>query len=57
MTTTICTDHANELILIDAVLDPQGSAVVSLGLINQDGSDTFPGRTLTPARQTSSPRA
>jgi hypothetical protein len=48
MPTTICTDHANELILIDDVLDPGGSAVVALGLINQDGSDTFPGRTLTP---------
>jgi hypothetical protein len=25
-----------------------GGAVVVLGLINQDGSDTFPGRTLAP---------
>ncbi len=48
MTITISTDHANELILVDDVLDPGGSAVVALGLINQDGSDTFPGRTLTP---------
>ncbi len=48
MTTTIYTDHANELILVDDVLDPGGSAVVALGLTNQDGSDTFPGRTLTP---------
>ncbi|MGO9754975.1 MAG: hypothetical protein ACLP22_26570 [Solirubrobacteraceae bacterium] len=48
MTTTIYTDHANELILVDEVLDPRGSAVVALGLINEDGSDTFPGRTLTP---------
>jgi hypothetical protein len=46
--TTIHTDHANELILVDDVLDPRGSAVVALGLLNQDGSDTFPGRTLTP---------
>jgi hypothetical protein len=30
------------------VLDPAGTAVVALGLVNQDGSDTFPGRTLTP---------
>ena len=48
MSTTICTEHANELILVDDVLDPAGSAVVALGLVNQDGSDTFPGRTLTP---------
>jgi hypothetical protein len=48
MTTTIFTDHANELILVDDVLDPRGIAVVALGLTNQDGSDTFPGRTLTP---------
>ncbi len=48
MTTTISTDHANELILIDDVLDPGGSAVVALGLSTQDGSDTFPGRTLSP---------
>ncbi len=48
MTITISTDHANERILIDDVLDPGGRAVVALGLINQDGSDTFPGRTLTP---------
>jgi hypothetical protein len=48
MTTSICTKHANELIMVDDVLDPQGIAVVSLGLINQDGSNTFPGRTLTP---------
>ena len=48
MSTTICTEHANELILVEDVLDPAGSAVVALGLVNQDGSDTFPGRTLTP---------
>jgi hypothetical protein len=48
MSTTICTEHANELVLVDDVLDAGGSAVVALGLINQDGSDTFPGRTLTP---------
>ena len=48
MSTTICTEHANELVVVDDVLDPGGSAVVVLGLINQDGSDTFPGRTLTP---------
>lgn len=48
MSTTICTEHANELILVEDVLDPAGSAVVAFGLINQDGSDTFPGRTLTP---------
>ncbi|MGO9903590.1 MAG: hypothetical protein ACLP0J_28865 [Solirubrobacteraceae bacterium] len=46
--TTIYTDHANELILVDDVLDPRGDAAVALGLLNQDGSDTFPGRTLTP---------
>ncbi len=33
--------------MIDDVLDPGGSAVVALGLSNQDDSDTFPGRTLT----------
>jgi len=48
MTTTIGTDHANELIVLDEVLDARGSAKVALGLVNQDGSDTFPGRTLTP---------
>jgi hypothetical protein len=48
MTIKILTDHANELIVVDEVLDPGGSAVVALGLTNQDGSDTFPGRTLTP---------
>ena len=48
MPTTIGTDHPNELILVDEALDPAGSAVVALGLANQDGSDTFPGRTLTP---------
>jgi hypothetical protein len=48
MTITIPTAHANELILVDDVLDPGGSAVVALGLTNHDGSDTFPGRTLTP---------
>jgi hypothetical protein len=48
MTTTISTKYANELILVEDVLDPEGSAVVALGLVNQDGSDTFPGRTLTP---------
>jgi hypothetical protein len=45
---TIFTDHDNEQILVDDVIDPRGSAVVALGLINKDGSDTFPGRTLTP---------
>ncbi|MGO9903359.1 MAG: hypothetical protein ACLP0J_27570 [Solirubrobacteraceae bacterium] len=48
MTITISTAHANEQILVDDVIDPRGSAIVALGLINQDGSDTFPGRTLTP---------
>jgi hypothetical protein len=49
MPTTIRTDHTNELILVDELLiDPTGSAVVTLGLVNQDASDTFPGRTLTP---------
>ncbi|MGO9974975.1 MAG: hypothetical protein ACLP01_19680 [Solirubrobacteraceae bacterium] len=43
MTITIFTDHANELIRVDDVLDAGGSAVVALGLVNQDGSDTFPG--------------
>jgi hypothetical protein len=47
-TTTICTEHANEVLLIEDALDPRGGAIVSLGLVNQDGSDTFPGRTLTP---------
>src|SRR5450755_4191769 len=48
MSTTICTEHANELVLVDDALDAGGGVVVALGLINQDGSDTFPGRTLTP---------
>ena len=48
MATTIHTSHANEVIVVDDALDPGGSAVVMVGLINQDGSDTFPGRTLTP---------
>ena len=48
MPTTITTEHANELILVDEALDPAGRATVSLGLSNRDGSDTFPGRTLTP---------
>ena len=48
MTTTIGTDHAKELIVVDEVPDARGSAVVALGLVNEDGSDTFPGRTLTP---------
>ena len=48
MTTTIGTDHANELILVEDLLGPRDNPVVALGLINQDGSDTFPGRTLTP---------
>jgi hypothetical protein len=48
MTITICSDHDNELIRVDDVLDSGGNAVVALGLTNQDGSDTFPGRTLTP---------
>jgi hypothetical protein len=48
MAITISTDHFNERIQVDDVLDAAGSAVVALGLINHDGSDTFPGRTLTP---------
>jgi len=48
MTTTIGTEHANELILVEEVLDAEGGALVALGLVNQDGSDTFPGRTLSP---------
>ena len=48
MTTTIRTEHANELILVEEALDSGGSAAVALGLVNQDGSDTFPGRTLSP---------
>jgi hypothetical protein len=48
MTTTIETDHANELIVVDEALDQRSGAVVALGLVNRDGSDTFPGRTLSP---------
>jgi hypothetical protein len=48
MSTTICTEDANELILVEDVIDPAGRPVVALGLVNQDGSDTFPGRTLIP---------
>ncbi len=48
MTTTIGTEHTNELILVEEVIDAGGGALVALGLVNQDGSDTFPGRTLTP---------
>jgi hypothetical protein len=48
MSMTIGTEHVNELVVVDEALDPRGGAVVALGLINQDGSDTFPGRTLTP---------
>jgi hypothetical protein len=47
-TTTLSTQHANEVIVVDALLDPQGRATVTLGLVNQDRSDTFPGRTLSP---------
>lgn len=48
MTTTIGTEHPNELILVEEVLDSGGAALVALGLVNQDGSNTFPGRTLSP---------
>ena len=48
MTTTIGTQHANELIFVEEVIDAGGGALVALGLVNQDGSNTFPGRTLTP---------
>jgi len=48
MTTTIRSEHANELILVEEVLDSGGRAIVALGLTNEDGSNTFPGRTLTP---------
>jgi hypothetical protein len=48
MSPTIRTEHENELILVEDVLDPAGRAVVALGMITADGSDTFPGRTLTP---------
>jgi hypothetical protein len=47
-TTTLSTLHANEVIVVDEALDPQGRATVTLGLVNQDRSDTFPGRTLSP---------
>ena len=47
-TTTLSTVHANEVIVIEGALDPQGRANVTLGLVNQDRSDTFPGRTLSP---------
>jgi hypothetical protein len=47
-TTTLSTLHANEVIVVDGALDPQGCANVTLGLVNQDSSDTFPGRTLSP---------
>lgn len=48
MGTTIRTEHENELILVEDVLDRAGRPVIALGLITEDGSDTFPGRTLTP---------
>jgi hypothetical protein len=47
-TTTLSTLHANEVIVVDGALDPLGRAKVTLGLVNQDRSDTFPGRTLSP---------
>ena len=47
-TTTLSTVHANEVIVVEGALDPQGRANVTLGLVNQDRSDTFPGRTLSP---------
>ena len=46
--TTLSTVHANEVIVVEVALDPQGRANVTLGLVNQDRSDTFPGRTLSP---------
>ena len=46
--TTLSTVHANEVIVVEGALDPQGRANVTLGLVNQDRSDTFPGRTLSP---------
>ncbi|MGA2924677.1 MAG: hypothetical protein ABSG43_01595 [Solirubrobacteraceae bacterium] len=48
MSTTLRTEHANELIVVDHAFDATGVAVVALGLVNEDGSDTFPGRSLTP---------
>ena len=45
-TTTLSTAHANEVIVVEVALDPQGRANVTLGLVGQDRSDTFPGRTL-----------
>ena len=50
MSTTIRTEHENELILVEDVLDRAGRSVITLGLITEDGSDTFPGRTLTPGQ-------
>jgi hypothetical protein len=47
-TTTLSTLHPNEMIVVDGALDPHGRANVTLGLVNQDRSDTFPGRTLFP---------
>ena len=47
-TTTLSTLHPNEMIVVDGALDPHGRANVTLGLVNQDRSDTFPGRTLSP---------
>ena len=50
MPTTIRTSHANQVIAVDDGLDHGGSAVVVLGLINQAGSDTFPGARSLPTR-------
>jgi hypothetical protein len=47
-TTTLSTVHANEVIVVEDALDPQGRANVTLGLVNHDRSDPFPGRTLSP---------
>lgn len=47
-TTTLSTVHVNEVIVVEGALDPQGRANVTLGLVNQDRSDAFPGRTLSP---------
>jgi hypothetical protein len=35
MSMAIDSEHANELIVVDEALDPQGGAVAALGLINQ----------------------
>jgi hypothetical protein len=40
-TSTLSTLHANEMIVVDGALDPHGRANVTLGLLNQDRSDTF----------------